>query len=160
MQILEDFYDTYSSKRFDVQYKEMGFNFVLANYLLIGYIDRIDIYNDVVEIIDYKTGKREVAQKDISTNLQLGIYALAASKKFPGKKIKGSLHYLRSGRMKSHDYSTEDLVKVKESLVNKINIIISDSNFTPTKNERICYFCDHAKSGACPTGASRLRKGN
>lgn len=136
----------------------MEFKFIIGNYRIIGYIDRVDVYDDVVEIVDYKTGKREVAQKDISSNLQLGIYALATSVAFPDKKIKASLHYLRSGRIKSHHYSDDDLINVKIMLINKINNIINDFNFTPTKNERVCSFCDHAKSGACATGASRLKR--
>lgn len=160
LQILEDFYDIYDGRTFDVYDKEMGFNFVLGNYLIIGYIDRVDVLNDVIEIVDYKTGKREVAQKDIHNNLQLGIYALAASVAFPGKQIKASLHYLRSGRIKSHEYSVEDLERVKQMIIDKINLIMNDFNFTPTKNERICYFCDHAKSGACATGVARLRRAN
>lgn len=160
VQILEDFYDIYSGRDFHVYEKEMGFNFVIGNYSIIGYMDRVDMYDDMVEIVDYKTGKREVAQKDIANNLQLGIYALAASTMFPGKNIKGSLHYLRSGRIKSHEYSKEDLSLIEEELVNRINKIINDFNYSPTKNERICSFCDHAKSGACATGAARLRKIN
>jgi len=160
LQILEDFYDTYSDRTFNVYDKEMGFNFVLGNYLVIGYIDRVDLLNNTVEIIDYKTGKREVAQKDIHNNLQLGIYALAASLAFPGKQIKASLHYLRSGRIKSHEYTQEDLEKIKQMVIDKINLIVNDFNFTATKNERVCYFCDHAKSGACATGAARLKRSN
>ncbi len=160
LQILEDFYDIYDGRTFDVYDKEMGFNFVLGNYLIIGYIDRVDVINDTVEIVDYKTGKREVAQKDIYNNLQLGIYALAASLVFPEKQIKASLHYLRSGRVKSHEYTKEDLERVKQMVVDKINLIVNDFNFTPTKNERICFFCDHAKSGACATGAARLKRSN
>lgn len=160
VQILEDFYDIYSGRDFSVLQKEMGFNFVIGNYSIIGYMDRVDMYDDMVEIVDYKTGKREVAQKDISKNLQLGIYALAASVIFPGKKIKGSLHYLRSGRIKSHEYSEDDLASIQIELVNRINTIVNDFNYSPTKNERVCSFCDHAKSGACPTGAARLKKLN
>ncbi len=158
LQILEDFYDIYDGRTFDVFDKEMGFNFVLGNYLMIGYIDRVDVVGDTVEIVDYKTGKREVAQKDVHNNLQLGIYALAASIAFPDKQIKASLHYLRSGRIKSHEYSKDDLENVKQMLIENINLIMNDFNFTPTKNERVCYFCDHAKSGACATGAARLKR--
>ena len=158
LQILEDFYDIYDGRTFDVYDKEMGFNFVLGNYLIIGYIDRVDVVGNTVEIVDYKTGKREVAQKDVHNNLQLGIYALAASIAFPDKDIKASLHYLRSGRIKSHEYSKDDLENVKQMLIEKINLIMNDFNFTPTKNERVCYFCDHAKSGACATGVARLKR--
>jgi CRISPR/Cas system-associated exonuclease Cas4 (RecB family) len=158
LQILEDFYDIYDGRTFDVYDKEMGFNFILGNYLIIGYIDRVDVVGNTVEIVDYKTGKREVAQKDVHNNLQLGIYALAASIAFPDKDIKASLHYLRSGRIKSHEYSKDDLENVKQMLIEKINLIMNDFNFTPTKNERVCYFCDHAKSGACATGVARLKR--
>lgn len=158
--ILEEFYDANQNKLFDVYDKEMGFNFIIGNYSIIGYIDRVDVTESDVHIVDYKTGKREVALKDIATNLQLGIYALAASMHFPNKTITASLHYLRSGRLKSHTYSSEDLANVKDMLLTKINRIMKDNNFTPTNNERICSFCDHARSGACGIGAVRYKKFN
>lgn len=159
-QIIEEFYDINQDKIFDVYDKEMSFNFIIGNYSIIGYIDRVDIIDDHVYIIDYKTGKREVAAKDVALNLQLGIYALAASMAFPDKEITASLHYLRSGRVKSHTYSDGDLEDVKQMLLSKINKIMSDSNFVPTANERICSFCDHARSGACGIGAVRYKKFN
>lgn len=159
-QILEEFYDINQDRVFDVYDKEMSFNFILGNYSIIGYIDRVDVVGDNVYIVDYKTGKREVAAKDVATNLQLGIYALAASVEFPGKQITASLHYLRSGRVKSHTYTEEDLENVKLNILNKINKIMNDTNFIPTANERICSFCDHARSGACGIGAVRYKKFN
>lgn len=159
-EIIQEFYDVNQDKLFDVYDKEMSFNFVLGNYHIIGYIDRVDVIGNSVQIIDYKTGKREVAAKDVAQNLQLGIYALAASVAFPDKEITASLHYLRSGRIKSHTYSKEDLENVKVKVLQKINKIVNDSNFTPTGNERVCSFCDHAKSGACGIGAVRLKKFN
>lgn len=70
------------------------------------------------------------------------------------------MHYLRSGRIKSHTYSEEDLISVKQKLIDRIQVIMNDNNFTPTKNERVCSFCDHAKSGACGVGAVRFKKFN
>lgn len=154
--ILQEFYDANPDKVFDVYEKELGFNFVIGSYSIIGYIDRVDVVGDNVYIIDYKTGKREVSQKDIASNLQLGIYALAASNIFPDKTITASLHYLRSGRVKSHTFSAQDIENTKITLINRINRIVKDNNFTPTSNERICSFCDHARSGACRSRCSKI----
>lgn len=98
-----------------------------------------------------KPGKWEVSQKDVPTNLQLGIYALAASLLFPEKKVTAELYYLRSGRRKRHSYSKEDLENVKLNIINLISKIVQDTSFSPTSNSRICGYCEHAKTGACPT---------
>jgi CRISPR/Cas system-associated exonuclease Cas4 (RecB family) len=157
-EIIDEFYDKYSDFSFDVYEKEYGFSFIIGNYHIMGYIDRIDLYDDKVHIVDYKTGKWEVTQKDVGNNLQLGIYALAASLMFPDKEIYAELHYLRSGRKKGHTFSEEDLENVKNKIINNINLIIEDQNFTATNNSRICSWCEHAKTGACPTGVFRNKK--
>lgn len=96
-EILDEFFDQYANTKFDVLHKEYGFRFVLGSYLISGYIDRIDSWGeDGVKIIDYKTGKWEVSPKDIPTNLQLGIYAMAVDYLYPDKKIYAELYYLRS----------------------------------------------------------------
>lgn len=148
-EIIEEFYDLNEGKLFDVFEKELGFRFIIGNYIINGFIDRVDVIGDEVHIVDYKTGKREVAAKDVHANLQLGIYALAASILFPNKTITASLHYLRTNRLKSHTFSKEDIESVKQTLITKIQRIVDDNNFLPTKNERMCSFCDHAASGAC-----------
>jgi len=157
--ILNEFFDQYGESTFDVYDKEYEFKFIIGSYSILGYIDRIDVVDEnTLKIIDYKTGKWEVAQKDIANNLQLGIYALAVSQQFPDKNIHAELYYLRSGRRKGHLFTREDLENVKENLLKEINKITEDTFFHPTKNERACTYCDFAKSGACGTGAFRLRK--
>ena len=43
-------------------------------------------------------------------------------------------------------------------LIDNINKVISDNNFTPTNNPRPCSYCDHAASGVCGTGVFRNSK--
>lgn len=95
-QILNEYFDRHSDEEVRTAHKEKGFNFIIGSFNISGFIDRIDEYNDQVRIIDYKTGKWEVAMKSIKDNLQLGIYALAASLIYPDKDIYAELYYLRS----------------------------------------------------------------
>ena len=96
-QILNEFYDENIESTFDVLHKEYGFQFIIGNYLISGYIDRVDSMGENgIKIIDYKTGKWEVSPKDVPKNLQLGIYVLAMSIVYPEKDIYAELHYLRS----------------------------------------------------------------
>lgn len=156
--ILDEFYDENLDSTFNVYDKECEFKFIIGSYSIIGYIDRIDIVGNRANIIDYKTGKWEVAQKGISENLQLGIYALATSTAMPDKEIYAELHYLRSGKKKGHLYSKEDLENVKIKLISLINKVVNDTSFAATSNVRACSYCDHAKSGVCGTGVFRNKK--
>ena len=55
-EILDEFYDQNINTEFNVYDKEYGFKFVLGNHLIVGFIDRIDIYDEnTINIIDYKT---------------------------------------------------------------------------------------------------------
>lgn len=157
-EILDEFYDENINTQFNVYDKEYAFKYVLGNHLIIGFIDRIDVVGDQVTIVDYKTGKWEVSQKSIPSNLQLGIYAIAASELFPDKTITAELYYLRSGKHKSHTYTKDDLERLKQDVINSINEIINDSSFAATANSRACSYCDHAKSGACGTGVFRNKR--
>ena len=153
--ILNEFYDQNVDKEFSIYDKEMSFSYIIGSYKIIGFIDRVDIIGDRVNITDYKTGKWEVAQKHVHSNLQLGIYALALHNIFPEKEIYAELYYLRSGKRKGHLFTEEDIEEVKNKLIDTIQKIMVDQNFTPTANSRVCSYCDHAKSGACPTGVYR-----
>jgi RecB family exonuclease len=57
-EILNEFYDKHYEEQFSIFEKELGFSFVIGNYMVNGFIDRIDLYDeDTVNIIDYKTRK-------------------------------------------------------------------------------------------------------
>lgn len=65
--ILNEFYDKHEEEMFDIYDKEFGFSFVIGNYLVNGYIDRIDFYDeDTINIVDYKTRKMGSSTKRYS----------------------------------------------------------------------------------------------
>lgn len=81
-----DFYGEGCSS-YDTEYafniKEEG------RYWIVGFIDRLFVYEDKVRIVDFKTSKAKFAKgsDDMDFNVQALMYALVASKLYPGKKI-------------------------------------------------------------------------
>ncbi len=80
---LSEYFDTQYSKKTIIGALELPFVLPIGNsqrqLKIGGKIDRVDILPDgKIEIIDYKTGKMST-KKEIDTNLQLSMYALAAS---------------------------------------------------------------------------------
>lgn len=80
---LSEYFDTQYSKKTIIGALELPFVLPIGNserqLKIGGKIDRVDIIADgKIEIIDYKTGKMPL-QKEIDNNLQLSMYALAAS---------------------------------------------------------------------------------
>ena len=156
-EMLTEFVDRHASDKFPIIAKEYPFAIVVGRGLISGYIDRVDRVGDRIIITDYKSGKKEVAAKNIPSDLQLGIYALAADTMFPGHEIYAQLYYLRTGRQKGHTFSKYDLESVESKLLELISRIISKRDFHPTANERICNWCDF-NNGVCPVGTARAAK--
>ncbi len=75
---LSYFYNNWFKKENTPIAMEQPFSFKLHNLYVKGTIDRIDDSKNGIHIIDYKTGKNVMSQKDADKNLQLSIYALAA----------------------------------------------------------------------------------
>ncbi len=95
------------------------------NLKIGGKIDRVDELPDgTIEIWDYKTGANIPTQKEVDKDLQLTIYALAAStltEKPFGKKpkdIKLSLYYFETQTKITTTRSESDLIKAKEEILN------------------------------------------
>jgi len=157
--MLTQFVDMFPDK-INLHSKELQFSFVLGPARFNGFIDFVAEDENRITIRDYKSGKQEVAYKNIQSNLQLGIYALAVKNLFPGKEIYAELYYLRTGKAKGHLFTEDDLSQVESILLDKVNEIVAKENFTTTSNERACRWCSYAKDGICPTGQLRLRRQN
>lgn len=155
--MINEFADRHAGDTFPIDTKEKEFAIVVGGGLVRGFIDRVDIKDDVLTIIDYKSGAREVTHANTPTNLQLGIYALAMSHEYPDKTIKAELYYLKSGRVKGHTFSKQDLIDVEDRLLKAIHGVMSTETFHYTKNIGVCSFCDYRKTGQCPYGVKMYK---
>ncbi|GAG98267.1 unnamed protein product, partial [marine sediment metagenome] len=94
---------------------EQLFNLKINNYIIRGFMDRIQkVDNGFYEIVDFKSGKKP-ADLSLNENLQLKIYSLALSElyKISPEKIKCTLFFLEDGIEKSIIYLKKELLKTK-----------------------------------------------
>lgn len=78
-EMLKKYYNYFKSVQPHVFSTEKYFEFDLSNCTLTGKCDRIDVNSDgQIRILDYKTGKKKMTEKDSRENLQLPIYAIYA----------------------------------------------------------------------------------
>jgi RecB family exonuclease len=112
---------------------------------LFGIMDRIDINNGKLEIIDYKTGNTKT-QKEVDSDFQMSFYALAASlikeKIFNVKPedISLTLYYLDSGERITTRRTARQLENIKKKIFN-IKNQIENSDFKCT-NGILCQNCE------------------
>jgi DNA helicase-2/ATP-dependent DNA helicase PcrA len=126
---------------------EYPFNFTLKNGVKVfGKIDRIDPKGKGIEIIDYKTGG-DNPKADAAHKLQLAIYALAASRikddvlNKNAEDITLTLHFFDGNTKKSMNFNAEDLEKLEEDLLEKINEI-EKSDFK-CSGSVLCVNCEY-----------------
>lgn len=156
-EMLTEFVDRHQGDIYDVVATELPFAMVVGPALISGYIDRVHKDpNGRIVVTDWKSGKYEVTNKAAPTDLQLGIYALAMSHTYPGVPIRAELYYLRSGRIKGHDFTVEDLAVVEDRVLDLVYEMIERNSYQATDDKQKCRFCDFAKNGVCATGARRF----
>jgi len=87
-----------------------------------GKMDRLDVHGDGLEIIDYKTGAKPLSQSQADSDLQLAIYALAATSipEFPfaraPEKVKLSLYYFDTPQIVSTTRTKEQLTEARKTI--------------------------------------------
>ncbi len=147
VKILKEFYKSNCNPPVKPLRLEEPFNFVLKNGVKVfGKIDRIDRKGKGIEIIDYKTGEENPkAQK--AHELQLAMYALAATRikdeilNHDPKDITLTLHFLEGNTKKSMTFTKDDLDKLEDSLIEKIEEI-ENSDFKCSWNI-LCINCEY-----------------
>jgi hypothetical protein len=124
-----------------VEYK---FKIRIGKYEFIGFIDRIDKDdNNVINIIDYKTGTKPHTLPKLRKDLQLYIYEMVIrnSDEFKDiEKIILSLYYLKTDTYLSCVHDNEEIYKLEKKILNNIELIGTDKIFNG-KESILCDWC-------------------
>lgn len=127
---------------------EMSFKFLLENVRVTGRFDRVDsLASNKIEIIDYKTGQNIPDEKKLKNDLQLTIYALAATQinsplfnKQP-EDILLTLFYVEKNIKLTTTRTKEELEAAKALILEKVKEI-QTSDFR-CSGGRLCQDCEY-----------------
>ncbi|MBI2039169.1 MAG: PD-(D/E)XK nuclease family protein [Candidatus Niyogibacteria bacterium] len=155
IEILKRFYASNQPWNFNVVDLESRFELPLEDtktgvtHTLAGIMDRIDKPDDnTYEIIDYKTSKRMPSQEKADANLQLSIYHMGLTHRWPhlkDKTIRLSLHFLKHNEKITTARSAEHLRETRESIISTIREIEAKkttSDFEPIPSP-LCDWCGY-----------------
>lgn len=112
-----------------------------------GKIDRVDADGNGVHIIDYKTGAKPLTQKEADNDLQLCIYAMAATliPEYPFNRkpdeVKLSLYYFDTPQIVTTKRTSEQIEKAKEEILS-YKKQIEESDFKCSGN-MLCQICEY-----------------
>lgn len=127
---------------------EQKFTVRIDNLLIGGKIDRVDLFADKLRIIDYKTGSHSLTQREADRDLQLSIYALAATsiKDYPFKninpeKIELMLYYFEDPKIVVTSRTRKQLEEAKKIILD-YKKQIEESDFKCSKSI-LCRSCEY-----------------
>lgn len=165
--ILEKYYAQNAPREFSVVDLETRFEAPLTdksgeNHTLAGIIDRIDKLEDGSwEIIDYKTTKRMPAQRDVDSSLQLSIYLMGVTARWPNLKIpqvKLSLYFLKHGEKLTAAMDENRLESTRRKVLELLAGIQArmEKNDFPAIPSALCDWCGY--QSRCPMWKHKFNK--
>jgi len=116
----------------------------MDDFYLVGRIDRIDEHPDgTLEIVDYKSGRMEVCEEDVSCDIAMGCYQLLVRAEYPGKSVRSTIISLRTGAQASCTATAPALDEFQFALGELGRKILCHDYFElePVYN-RLCQSCD------------------
>jgi RecB family exonuclease len=125
-----------------VKYTERKFSKNISSLTIYGYIDRVDVRDGEVEVLDYKTGSYNLYNKNSflrATDFQMEFYYLLAQQI---GEVRGCGFYdLKMGKVVLENFLDEKL----DILNTHIEELVKNKNIEFDKSEdiKVCKFCEY-----------------
>jgi len=152
---LSRFYKDEERRNLTPKFIEEPFSFVIGGNKITGRFDRIDIRDDGVVIMDFKTSEiktQKDADKRVKENKQLILYALAYQHISGVLPAAVELYFLESGIVGRHKVSEDKIEEVKEDIL-IVSKGIRQQEYPAKPEYKACTYC--AYNQICPFAVIR-----
>jgi RecB family exonuclease len=152
-QMLRKYFDGAARSDRETVFVERTVSHAYARYVLFGKLDRLDrLPSGELEIVDYKSGRREVSEQDVRDSLALALYQLVVARTYPMEVVRAAIHCLRTGATASVLRSAEELVELEEGFRQIAERILDETEYAATPGPQ-CAAC--AFQRICPSSTTR-----
>lgn len=101
---------------FEEANEEVSFYYMYKNYFFRGIIDRIELYNNKIRIIDYKFSKLDKLNLEKQYWIQLAFYGMVCEEAFKDKEIELVIKNIRKNYEIEIEYNSDLKTRLKEKL--------------------------------------------
>jgi RecB family exonuclease len=125
-----------------------------------GRVDRVDLREDALVVVDYKTGRSVLTTDDARGSLALALYALASARTLRRACSAVELHHLPTGRIARFDHTEESLARhlsraeaIGAEAVAAAQALLDGGDaeeLFPARAGRTCAWCDFVRG--CSVG--------
>lgn len=140
-------YKRYLDRKFDMVYIEKPFNIKIDEYYLSGFIDRINIKGEEIEIVDLKTNRLSNKEELIKQYTpQLRFYSYVVEKVLNRKVNRSSILFLENGEMIDIGISDKEVYETMTELkefFEFVNLNLTLKSYD--KSYASCAFCAYNK---------------
>lgn len=105
----------------------------------LGFIDRVDLEETGLRVIDYKSSKKDKPVKHYL--LELALYALVYERLTGNKVYDAGIYFSNTGKLRTTPITEEDKEKAMQTIFN-VREAIKMKHFPP-KSNYFCRFCDN-----------------
>jgi CRISPR/Cas system-associated exonuclease Cas4 (RecB family) len=129
---------------FSVLAVEQEFNIRIGEFLVNGFMDRVDKVDDeTIRILDYKSNRILFSREEVDTDMQMSIYGIAAREIWPwAKNFEFAFHMLRHNSLIATRRTVEQLEDCADYVVALGRHSEEMVEFPARLNSNCCY-CDY-----------------
>jgi putative RecB family exonuclease len=141
LELLQAFHEANVGRPCSPAYLEHKFDFDLGSHRLTGVMDRVDLTDRGFEVIDYKLHRELHTQREIDSNLQLGIYAFAVRETYGVVPDALSLYFVRHNLKMSTVRTRAQIDQLADWMLRSASEMSASRRFEPCTGDW-CGGCD------------------